>query len=397
MSANNPSVVIGVAATDTASKVLDNVDCKVAILSTDVERTGDKVETSTKKMSATSTAHWAQMATSVATLGAGLVSFATSFDTLEKAQVRAQQANLTYQKAQAHLEELQRSGKASADDIARAQQAVSIASDKARLAQDAQSDTYTNFLANVPLQMISFGTSAITMLTSMQGATGALSTAMGVFRSASIMAFITNPVGIAIIGITTLVALLVFNVGGLRDMFVNLGKIILDFLDAHFKPLADGIRWFLGLFGQTTDAVGKDMPASTTAAMSGLDSMQASAVDTGAAIGDMSSMVGASAAQMSEFQTTADQAATVTAQSFSSASSSTVKSVDIMNNSFDKMISRLKTIISLQAKAGLATNGGSHTSVNVDIHTSDKNTTASVSTKQTTLRATSQKLAGVGI
>jgi uncharacterized phage infection (PIP) family protein YhgE len=259
---SNPAVTIGVSATDTASEVLDQVDRKVSVLNTDIETTStsasDKVNTATNNIKT----NWASLAEKATGMVAGVVGFATSFDVLERAQVKSDQANLTLQKSQEALEKLQNSGKATAQELADAQEKVSINQDKANLAQGHASDTYMNFLANVPAQLLSFGTSAIAMHGMLAANTSLTTAATEAFRIESIMAFITNPVGLAIIGITTLVALLYFNVGGLRDMVYAVGQAIYDFITTKLGPLSDMLRGLIGWVSSLTGAKQQDKKAA---------------------------------------------------------------------------------------------------------------------------------------
>jgi hypothetical protein len=259
---SNPQVTIGVSAVDNAKQVLEGVDSKVSQTADIVVKSGDKMQSKTAQASSAILKNWQGLATGAATLGAGIVSFATSFDTLEKAALRTDQAQLTYSRSLERLNDLQKSGKASSADLSNAQEQLRINAEKLKQAQDSQNDTYTNFLAQVPLQMLSFGTSFVTMATTMGISTGTLTSALGVLKAAMISAFVTNPAGIAILAVTTLVAALVFNIGGLRDAFVGLGKVILDFLDRHFKPLADAIRWFIDGIQWLTGQFSVDLPSS---------------------------------------------------------------------------------------------------------------------------------------
>lgn len=306
---SNPAINIGISATNTAKAVLDDVDKSIRNTTNIVETEGNKTISKSRQIADAFKANFMSIGMAATGLAAGIVGFATSFSTLEKAKVSAERATLLYNKSLERLKEMQDKGTYSAAELANQQEQVRLNSEKARLAQDDLNDTYANFLANIPSQLMSFGVSAnaiFTMLkgqhvstaataasssvvysgalTAMNASTSAASKFLQLFRVASISAFITNPAGIAIIGITTLIAALVLNVGGLRDMFVNLGGTIMSFLDQHFRPLADGIRWFLGLFGGLTDAVGKDMPASVAHSNEALGSL---GMATGAAQNDV--------------------------------------------------------------------------------------------------------------
>lgn len=242
---SNPQISIGVTAIDQASSVLSGVDRAVLSTAKKIEESGNRTISKWGQIKDNIKAHGVDIAVGIASLSAGVVSFATSFDVLEKAQLATDKAQLALTRSQEHLEKLQSSGKATAEQLAIAQEQVRLNTEKVALSQDAQNDTYMNFLANIPSQIISMGMGVSSVFTAITSSTISSTLAMHGFRLASIAAFITNPVGIAIIGISALVAALVFNIGGLRDMVFKLGDAIMDFLDAHFKPLADAIRWFL--------------------------------------------------------------------------------------------------------------------------------------------------------
>lgn len=290
---SNPQVTIGISAVDNARQTLEQVDKKIQQTTSIVETSGSKLTSVGQKLKA----NWQDLATTAAGLGAGVVGFATSFGTLEKAQLSADQAQLTYAKSVERLNDLMQSGKASTQDIANAQETVRLNTEKLKQAQDNVNDTYANFLANVPSQLMSFGVAAnsiFSMLKAQQISTAATSVATSAtysgalagmnastvattgalhgFRLASILAFVTNPAGAAIIGVTTLVTLLAFNVGGLRDRVAELGQAIMRFLDEHFKPLADGIRWFIdNVIAPFTGAFSTEIPESVQTASASLE------------------------------------------------------------------------------------------------------------------------------
>ena len=289
---SNPAITVGVIAEDHASAVLDGVDSKVKQLADQVESSGDKTISKFSQMKTNIKAHAAEIATGIASTTAGMISFATSFSVLERSQLTADKAQLSYQRSLKTLNDLQASGKATSEQLAIATEAVRLNAEKADLAQQHQSDTYMNFMANIPMQMISMGTGISAMFTAITGESLAASLGLDEFKIASISAFITNPVGLAIIGITTLILLLVFNVGGLRDMVFKLGDAILDFLDAHFKPLADAIRWFLDNVAKPLGqffgggAAGA-LPETITTANTSLTSYDTKIAGTGKLTGDV--------------------------------------------------------------------------------------------------------------
>ena len=238
---------------------------------------------------------------------------ARASDTLARRHTSVEQAALSLAKAQDRLKNLQESGKATAEQLAFAQedlalktqkladQNAALATDQQNLetttmrlkdAQDNVNETWAQFLANVPSQVFSFGFGTIAILklmgkeldlasakaalfgSSASKAFGALNGAMAATGRTATQtglamrfAFLTNPVGIALLGISTAAVLVATNVGGIRDRFFEFGRIITQFLDVHFKPLADAIRWFndnvLTPLGQ---ALGTDMPADIAVA-----------------------------------------------------------------------------------------------------------------------------------
>lgn len=305
---SNSQLTIGVTAIDNAKGVLSNVDRKVTETANNVEAQSGRMITRTSMLAQKFRENFGSIAVGVASLSAGMVSFATSFSNLDKAQLSlqtqttalarandqlaskqtsAESAALKLEKSIERLNDLQTSGKASATDLAFAQEQVRINSEKlaqkqtelvtsqqtvedytqrVKLAQDNLNDTYSNFIANIPVQFMSFATGAAsimkilgyeTNLVSIKQAfasliykestvsLGALTVVTHQYRLASLAAFVTSPVGIALVAVAALVGLLAFNVGGLRDKMFELGDAILAFLDLHFKPLADAIRWFI--------------------------------------------------------------------------------------------------------------------------------------------------------
>jgi hypothetical protein len=300
---SNPQVTIGVSAVDNAKSVLQSVDDKIKSTATTIDTAGSKVITKSSQMSALVKQNFTSIAQSAAGLAAGITSFATSFGTLEKAQLSADTAQVTYEKSLQRLEKLQASGKATAEQLATAQLDVANNAEKLRQAQDNVNETYANFLAQVPGQIISFGVAASGIMNllgishrnaaggaiAQTGATNLLNasifrtigTAIAA-RAAMIAAFITTPVGAAIVGVTTLITLLVFNVGGLRDRIFELGGAILKFLDHHFKPLADAIRWFIDNVAKPLgNFFGNVMPPEIDTTTAAIDVLNQSTIELG--------------------------------------------------------------------------------------------------------------------
>ena len=279
---SNSSIVIGVSAVDTARQTLQAVDDKIKQTTTIVEESGSRITSIGQKIKD----NWQNLAATATGLTAGVVGFATSFDVLEKAQTRADQANLTYEKSLAKLNEMKEDSKITSEELARQEEQVRISAEKSAQAQDALGDTYTNFLANIPSQMLGFGTAAIGMfnmlrstqiataassvstsitytgaLVSMNTATGTATAGVHAFRLASIAAFMANPVTLAIMGISAVVMLLVTHF----DQLVAAAKAVADF--------------FGGMFGQSTDTASKaldDMSASVAETITVTDSLQVS-------------------------------------------------------------------------------------------------------------------------
>lgn len=261
--------MIGVSAVDTAKDVLAQTDQNIKRTADTVVSQGSRVESASTSMAARFRANAASIMTTAAGLGAGIVGFATSFDTLERAQVAAGRANLVYEKSLDRLKEMHEEGKVSAQEYANQEEAVRLNAEKAKLTQDALGDTYTNFLANVPSQLISFGVAAngiYTMLRTQQTATSVSSVTSGATYTGALAsmsaanvqlqvstmslsavmkaAFLSNPITLPLVIIAGLITAIAFNVGGLRDRFFELGKAIYDFFVQYFKPLADAMAWF---------------------------------------------------------------------------------------------------------------------------------------------------------
>jgi len=313
---SNPAIVIGVSAVDTASAVLDQVDKRVLETSQVIEQEGEKTISKTQQISDAFKENYTQIATGIAGLSAGIIGFSTSFSVLERSQLSADKANLTYQRSLDALNKLQASGTATSEQLAVAQEAVRIAGEKASLQQEHANEVYMNFLANVPLQFMSFATGAVSILhllgieqvgtaiktAAMTAANYLLGTSFGEASASSVVftgalasvgaaqaensaetfvltgalmgmaasedvatastftlaaAFdflMANPIVLVIAGIVTLVTLLIFNVGGLRDMFYSAGQAVADFMLNDLGPLSELLRSVIAFFGITTDS-----------------------------------------------------------------------------------------------------------------------------------------------
>lgn len=253
----NANVVILVTAENKAGQVLQQVQEQATQTQEKISQANEKVSQSIQRVER----NYLQAGAAFAAVGASVVGFATSLDNLEKAQLKVDIA-------QKRVNDLVARGKAGTEEYR-------IAQEKLRLAQDNLNDSYTNFIAGIGPQIFStiFGlqagfkalgiTSVSQLIPAIKGVGTALKTT-----------FITNPVGIAILAITTVIGLLVFNVGGLRDKIVELGNQILVFIDAHLKPLGDAIRFIIDLFRPLVDIFGVVIPESmsnTQNAITGLE------------------------------------------------------------------------------------------------------------------------------
>lgn len=253
------NIILLITADNKASQVLQQVQEQAAGVQAKVAEANEKISQSASKVNASAL----NTAQAFAGLGAGAVSLATSFTTLERAQVSvevAQKRLLTaqasamsaqdaYNKAVAKFGPDSREAHEALLKLQAAQEQLGIAQDKARLTQDHLTDTYANFAAGIGPQVISlvFGMQGAFKLLGITSVSQLIPAIAGV-GTALKTAFISNPIGLVIIGITTVVALLAFNVGGLRDKVVDLGNQILNFIDAHLKPLGDAIRFLIDLF-----------------------------------------------------------------------------------------------------------------------------------------------------
>ncbi|AIF84166.1 hypothetical protein NTE_02111 [Candidatus Nitrososphaera evergladensis SR1] len=283
---SNPAIVIGVSAVNTADAELKKLDDKVRETTGIVETEGNKMASVTSSTTEKVKKNYLNIAGSVASLGAGLVGFATSFSTLERAQTRSDQATLTYQRSLSRLNDMIAEGGHSADELAQQQEKVRINADKAKQSQDNLNDTYTNFLANIPSQFINFGYSASNiydMVKKNQQESGetvkesskVYSGALTLMKEANIKTaastsfldstvkkvFLSNPYILPIIATSAVVTALAFNVGGLRDRTNEFGKAIGDAIPA-LRPLLDAIGSLQNVFGGATEK-SKDLTDTT--------------------------------------------------------------------------------------------------------------------------------------
>ncbi len=221
-------------------------------------------------------------AASFASFTAGVTSLYTSFSNLDKAQLRvasaqkevitaqasALHAQLVYQKAVERFGDTSEQATQALLRLKASEEQLTIAQEKAKLAQNELSDTYLNFIVNLAPQTISlaiglqgaFKALGITSLTQLAPSIHAVGLALK-------GAFITNPVGIAIIGIASAVTLLATNTFGLRDKIIELGNTILAFIDKYLKPLGDAIRFVIDALKPIADLFSSLFPASIVVVM----------------------------------------------------------------------------------------------------------------------------------
>ncbi len=306
MSANS-NVILLITAENKASQVLQQVQQEATKTEGEITKANQNIAQSTQKVNTS----MLQTVGSFAAIGAGAVGLVTSFTTLERAQIGVETAHKRLITAQASAESAQKAYNAAVAKfgpdseqahiallrLQAANEQLPIAEDKARLAQDRLTETYLNFAANIAPQVIS-------LIVGIQGAsarlaTTSLSSLIPSIRGvgiAMITSFITNPVGIAIIAITTVVILLATNVGGLRDKVVELGNEILAFIDVHLKPLGDAIRFLIDLFKPLVNIFHVVMPSAMArtrdsiteledVAVPAYSKIESTAVNLGTAIG----------------------------------------------------------------------------------------------------------------
>lgn len=283
---NNPQVTIGVNAIDKSKAVLQGVDQKLAGTADKVVQTSAKIESRTAKLKNAFKSNFAGMAGSMSFVGLGVAGLVNDFGDLKKAQIDVEDTALDLAEAEDRLEQMLEKGTASTKEIALQREDVRLKTEKLKIAESDLNQEHANFVLSLGPNVMSVGAGVTQMIGNMGlklTGPGGLVSKLKAFKLASIAAFITNPVGAAIIGVTTLVSLLVFNVGGLRDKITELGAVILNFLDAHFKPLADGIRWFLdGVGAVFGDFFSDELPASVQTANAALDTGQQATLDLGA-------------------------------------------------------------------------------------------------------------------
>ena len=284
---SNPQITIGILAQDRAKGVLQGVDNKVKGTADKVEMQGNRMAASTQKTTNKIRGNFTTMATGIALAATSISALTTSFSILDKAAtaVKAQSVSLAraqdtvtrsttqldamtlnLAKKRESLSKKVAAGKISTKDLAieeerllnleqkLSDQEAKLVTDRSNIEaitlrlRDAQvnlSDTYQNFFVNLGPQILFIGLGITTMLDQMGIKINAVRIKTLFLNAAMKLTFLTSPWGIAILVVTAAIAALAFNIGGVQDKVKELGKIILTFIDAHFKPLADAIRWFL--------------------------------------------------------------------------------------------------------------------------------------------------------
>ncbi len=285
------TVTLLIQADDRATQVLNKVQNDLNKVQDNITRGNEKISESTKKLN-TSTLH---TISSFASFTAGATALYTSFSNLDKAQLRvasaqkeviaaqasALQAQLVYQRSVERFGETSERTSHALLRLKSSEEQLIIAQEKARLAQNDLSDTYLNFIVNLAPQTISLaiglqgafraiGITSITQLVPSIHAVG------GALKGA----FITNPVGIAIIGIASAVTLLATNTFGLGDKIITLGNIILGFIDKHLKPLGDAIRFVIDALKPITDLFGSIFPASIESSNNAISRLESISIDS---------------------------------------------------------------------------------------------------------------------
>ena len=277
---SSPNITLLINAEDRASQVLSKVQKDINKAQDSIVKGNQKIIESTKKLNT----NILGAASSFAAFGAGATALYTSLSNLDKAQLRvasaqkevtsaqatALQAQLSYQRAVEKFGATSEQAEQALLRLQAAEEQLKIAHERVALAQNDLSDTYANFAANLAPQIIS-------LTIGMQGAFRALGITSVAQLAPSIRAvgialkgaFITNPVGLAVIGIGTAVALLATNTLGLRDRIVELGNTIIEFIDKHLKPLGDAIRFVIDAMKPVSDffatAFASDMEKSSNA------------------------------------------------------------------------------------------------------------------------------------
>lgn len=289
MSSVNQQILLQIQAQNQAGQALGQVQNQVRQTEKTVTAANQRMSTSTQQLNR----NLLQAGAGFAGVASSATAFATSFSVLDKAEtaVRSQEAavealNVSMARTQTRINKLREEGKTDTEAYTNAVQDLEAKNARLEATQlrlrDAQvqlEDTYTNFIANIAPQMFA-------MVFGVQNAIRGLGVesiraSLGMFRmnagarAASIgmraLNFAMGPIGIALIGITTLFTLWATNAFGIRDALNELGAKIQEFLDTHIKPLGDALRWLnenilqplqeaLGITSEEMEKTAEQMP-----------------------------------------------------------------------------------------------------------------------------------------
>ncbi|MEM5809990.1 MAG: hypothetical protein QW156_03845 [Candidatus Aenigmatarchaeota archaeon] len=164
----------------------------------------------------------------MASITANISSFMSlndAFDKIEKKAISVKEQELALAKQQELINKLMLEGKEGTNEYSHAIEKLNIMQREYNVKLDELQDAQNS--AN--LQLVTFAsTMATTVLTSLTSVTSAVKA----FHMASSTAFVTSPIGIAIIGISTAIGVLAFNVGGLRDKLFSALEGFISWLKA---------------------------------------------------------------------------------------------------------------------------------------------------------------------
>ncbi|MEM5810190.1 MAG: hypothetical protein QW156_04860 [Candidatus Aenigmatarchaeota archaeon] len=169
---------------------------------------------------------------SITTNIASLMSLNDAFDKIEKKTIALKENELALAKQQETINKLIAEGKEGTSEYSFALEKLNILQSEHALKLSELKDAQTS--AN--LQLITFASSiSTTLLTSLTSVTSAVKA----FHVASLTAFVTSPIGLAIVGISTAIGILAFNVGGLRDKLFQALEGFISWLKTI--PILNGI------------------------------------------------------------------------------------------------------------------------------------------------------------
>ncbi|GIU71571.1 MAG: hypothetical protein KatS3mg003_1050 [Candidatus Nitrosocaldaceae archaeon] len=210
------------------------------------------------------------------TVASSALSLYNAYDNLGSQEIAVQKVadaleakKVALARAQEKVNKLVQEGKTNTAEYQIALEDLRVKEQQVKTAEDDLADKMDDLsraklqfaLSVIPTVVSSIGTlNGVLGSTGLTGALSKIPSMLNAVKIASISAFITNPVGLALIGISALVTALVFNIGGLRDAFINAGKTIWDFIKTYLSPLASIIEGIAGFFGQIT---GSNAPTPT--------------------------------------------------------------------------------------------------------------------------------------